>query len=145
MFEFMLGGKKKKIELIRELVEQRMMDEGFTDMEFKLHIKQMGSLQLLATPEANLVTIIQTVLRMQKSGALLVTILETIEEQRKSIGHDPAEYYDILRIAGDAKTAGDGFVFYCKYRMDVETGGIMTDQQFIRSMEQAMPVLTRIT
>ena len=144
VFEFMLGGKKK-LELIRELLEQRMMDEGYTDMEFKLHIKQMGNLQLLSTPEANLVTIIQTVLRMQKSGALLVTILKTIEDQRKPLGQDPAEFYDILQIAGDVRTSGDAFVFYCKYRMDVETGGIMSEDQFIRAMEQAMPVLTEIT
>lgn len=142
MFEFLFGGKKK-MELIRELVEQRMMDEGYTDIEYKLRIKQMGNVELMSTPEANLVTILETVLQLQKRGALLVPILNKIEDHRKRLGHDPDTFNTIMEIARDIKTSGDGFVMYCKYRMDIETGGVMTEGQFMRAMEQAMPILTR--
>ena len=45
MFDFVFGGKQK-LELIRELLEQRMRGIGFDDMDSKLQIKQMSNFQL---------------------------------------------------------------------------------------------------
>ena len=57
MFDFAFGGKRK-LELIRELLEQRMREEGFDDMDSRLQVKQLGKLQLLGTPEGGIVTIV---------------------------------------------------------------------------------------
>lgn len=65
MFDFLFGGKKK-LELIRELVEQRMRDVGFDDMDSRLKVKQLSNLQLMGTPEAAIVTIIEATLKMQQ-------------------------------------------------------------------------------
>ena len=43
MFDFMFGGKRK-LELIRELLEQRMREEGFDDMDSRLKVKELGKL-----------------------------------------------------------------------------------------------------
>lgn len=62
MFEFVVGGKRK-LELIRELLEQRMREEGFDDMGSRLRVKELGKLQLLGTPEGAIVTIVETVFK----------------------------------------------------------------------------------
>jgi hypothetical protein len=41
MFNFLFGGKQK-LELIRELLEKRMREEGFDDMDSRLQVKQLG-------------------------------------------------------------------------------------------------------
>lgn len=49
MFDFLFGGKRK-LELIRELLEQRMRDLGFDDMESRLKVKELGNVELMGTP-----------------------------------------------------------------------------------------------
>ena len=41
MFDFIFGGKRK-LELIRELLEQRMKEEGFDDIDSRLRVKELG-------------------------------------------------------------------------------------------------------
>ena len=91
MFDFAFGGKRK-LELIRELLEQRMREEGFDDMDSRLKIKELGRLQLIGTPEGAIVTIVETVIKSQKQGALLTSILSSIENHRNSLGSNPKEF-----------------------------------------------------
>ena len=46
MFDIIFGGKKK-LNLTRELVEQRMRSSGFDDLESRLQVKNLSNLQLL--------------------------------------------------------------------------------------------------
>lgn len=143
MFDFLFGGKKK-IELIRELLEQRMMDEGYVEMEFKLQIKQMGNTQLMAVPEATLVTILEAVIKLQKQGLLINQIIAKIEDHRRRIGHDPDEFQHIAQVAKGHDTAGMAVPLYCKYRVDLEHRGIMSEDQFANAMEKAVTTLMHI-
>ncbi len=141
MFDFLFGGKKK-LELIRELLEQRMRDAGFDDMDSRLKVKQLSNAQLMGSPEAAIVTIIETTLKMQKQGALLSQIISGIENHRSSLGHDAFHFNEILNIAkGSLSEAGSAVPMYAFYRVSVEAPGRMTEEQFENAFSQAMSVL----
>lgn len=135
MFEFMFGGKRK-IELIRELTEQRMREEGFDDMDSRLRVKQLGKLQLMGIPEGAIVTIVETVIRMQKRGALLSQILPSIENHRKSLGSNPQAFSEILEVA-QGPQAGDSIGMYIYYRLTIEHPGRVSVEQCIRALDQS--------
>ena len=135
MFEFLFGGKRK-IELIRELLEQRMRDCGYDDIEYRLKVKEMSNFQLMGTPEGAIVTIIENVFKMQKQGLLLGQILLSIEEHRKTLGQNAKEFDDILKIAR-GNSAGDAVPMYTFYRLNVEAPGKVTEEQFINAFTQA--------
>lgn len=137
MFDFLFGGKKK-LELIRELLEQRMRDLGFNDMQYRLHIKQMGNMELMGSPEAAIVTIIQIVLTLQKQGLMIFEIISKIESDRKSLGQNESEFRKILAMATGSVTQADEAVpEFCFYRLNIEQPGKMTEEQFIRAFTQA--------
>jgi hypothetical protein len=138
MFDFLFGGKRK-LELIRELVEQRMRDVGFDDMDSRLKVKQLGNMQLMGTPEAAIVTIIETTIKMQQQGMLLVQIIDALEMQRKSLGSDLSKYSEIMRIAR-GPNAGGAVPLYAQYRVNLEAPGRMSDDQFYNAFAKAMEV-----
>jgi hypothetical protein len=141
MFDFLFGGKKK-LELIRELLEQRMRGLGFDNMEYRLHVKQMSNLQLMGTPEAAIITIVESVFKLQKQGMIIAGIIQTIEDHRKSLGHNEFEFGRILSMAtGTISQAGEAIPEYCYYRLDIEQPGKMTDEQFINAFTQAAHAL----
>jgi hypothetical protein len=95
MFDFLFGGSRK-LALIRELLEQRLKDWGLDDMESRLYIKQMGNLELMGSPEAGLVTIMESVIKLQKKGGTVSQIIQSIENFR-SQAHDENQYRVILK------------------------------------------------
>ena len=143
MFDFFFGGKDK-LELIRELLEQRMRALGFDDIDSKLKVKQLGNMQLIGTPEGTLVSIIETVVKLQKSGVLIWQIIDKLENHRRSTGHDANEFNYIMKIANSAQTAGDAVPMYCKYRLDLEyPNQQMSESHFESAMLQATQFLMR--
>lgn len=137
MFEFLFGGKRK-MELIRELLEQRMRNAGFTDMDSRLKVKELGNIQLIGTPEGTIVTIIENVLQLQKQGMFIGQILDAIENQRKSTGQNPSEFREIREMAsGSIEDAGNAIPVYCFYRMNVEYPGRITEEEFGNAFMQA--------
>ena len=134
MFDFMFGGKRK-MELIRELLEQRMREEGFDDMDSRLKVKELGSLQLIGTPEGGLVTIVDTFVKSQRQGVLLSQILASIENHRKSLGSDPQKFSEIIEIARGAE-AGYSVGFYCHYRLGIEHPGLFSLEQCMKAFNQ---------
>ena len=137
MFDFMFGGKRK-LELIRELLEQRMRDEGFDDMDSRLKVKELGKLQLIGTPEGAIVTIVETVVKSQRQGALLNQILTSIENHRKALGSDPREFSEIVSMAMGPK-AGGSVGAYCYYRLNIEHPGRVSPDQCTRALDQCVP------
>lgn len=137
MFDFIFGGKRK-LELIRELLEQRMREEGFDDMDSRLRVKQLGKLQLLGTPEGGIVTIVETVITSQRQGALLASILSSIENNRKVLGSDPHDFAEIMKLASGPQ-AGDSVGAYCFYRLNIEHPGRVSIEQCMRALEQCAP------
>ena len=138
MFDFIFGGKRK-LEFIRELVEQRMRDIGFDDMEHRLKVKEMGNFQLMGTPEGTIVTIIENVFKLQKQGLMIGQILMAIENQRKSTGQNLVEFREILNVAsGSIDEAGSAIPIYCFYRMNVEYPGKVNEDQFMNAFAQAV-------
>lgn len=144
MFDFVFGGKRK-LELIRELLEQRMRDVGFDDMESRLKVKELGNMQLIGTPEGDIVTIIETVIKLQKNGLIIKNIIESIEEHRKILGQDRTELLKILKIAsGPDHEAGGAIPMYCWYRLTIEKPpGIITEEQFQNAFMQAAEELMK--
>ena len=134
MFDFIFGGKRK-LELIRELLEQRMREEGFDDMDSRLQIKGLGNIQLIGTPEGGIVTIVETVIKSQRQGALLASILSSIENHRKNLGSDPQEFAEIINMARGSE-AGDSVGAYCYYRLNIEHPGIVSIEQCMRALSQ---------
>ena len=134
MFDFVFGGKRK-LELIRELLEQRMREEGFDDMGSRLQVKELGRLHLLGTPEGALVTIVETVVKGQKQGMLLRQVLTSIEDHRRSLGSDPQEFAEIVTIASGPQ-AGESVGLYCQYRINTEHPSLISSSQFIKAFEQ---------
>ena len=143
MFDFLFGGKKK-IELIRELLEQRMRDAGFDDMSCRLKVKQLGNLQLIGTPEGTIVTIIESVLKLQSQGAMISSILQSVEGHRRRISHDPKMFSEILAYANKSPSeAGMAIPIYARYRVDIEYPNIFTNEQFENAFSRATDALTR--
>jgi hypothetical protein len=143
MFDFIFGGKRK-LELIRELVEQRMRDIGFDDMEWRLKVKEMGNFELMGTPEGTIVTIIENVFKLQKQGLMIGQILMAIENQRKSTGQNSAEFMEILNIAsGSIDDAGSAIPVYCFYRMNMEYPDKINEDQFMNAFSQAVNVMSK--
>jgi hypothetical protein len=140
MFDFLFGGKRK-LELIRELTEQRMREVGFDDMHHRIQVKQLSNLQLISTPEGTIVTILESVLKMQRQGLLLVQILNSIESHRRSTGHDPNTFAEIIALAR-GQNAGDSVPMYVLYRVNLEAPGRMTEDQVFSAMNHAMQILT---
>ena len=134
MFDFVFGGKRK-LELIRELLEQRMREQGFDDMDSRLRVKELGKLQLLGTPEGGIVTIVENVIKSQRQGALLASILSSIENHRKSLGSDTQEFAEIIDMAR-GQQAGDAVGAYCFYRLNIEHPGRVSAEQCMRAFDQ---------
>jgi hypothetical protein len=141
MFDFMFGGKRK-LELIRELLEQRTREIGFNDMESRLKIKEMSNFQLIGTAEGTIVSIIEIVLKMQKQGHFIRNIIETIENQRKGLGQNLDEYLEILKITrGTPEQASEAIPEYCFYRINLEYPGQITEDQFANAFMKATQML----
>lgn len=141
MFDFIFGGKQK-IELIRELLEQRMRGMGYDDMQSKIHIKKMGNFELIGTPEGTLVSIIELIIKMQKSGMLIWQIIDKLENHRHKTGHDPVDFNHIMSVAKSAETAGDAVPMYCQYRLMLEyPNQHISEEDFTNAMMQATTFL----
>lgn len=142
-FDFLFGGQRK-LSLIRELLEQRMRDLGFDDMESRLKVKELGNVELMGTPEAAIVTIIETVVKLQRQGLFIGQILLSIENHRKSLEQDDLTFAEIMSVAsGSAEEAGTAIPVYCFYRINLEHPGRMTEEQFGNAFMQATKELMR--
>jgi len=143
MFDFLFGGKNK-VNLIKELLEIRMRESGFNDLESRLKIKNLSNLRLMSTPEGTIVTIIELVLKFQKSGNLLFNILSTIENSRAKIGYDAEEFGRIFKLSksSDVEKAATSVAEYCIYRTHLEHTQIISEKQIVRAMFLATNALS---
>ena len=144
MFELLFGGKKK-LNLIRELVEQRMRSSGFDDFESRLQTKNLSNLVISGTPEAVIVSIIEVTLKLQKKNVLLSEILHAIENHRKRIGSDPYQFNQISKVARSRSTeeASTSVLLYCIYRVGLENPGMpISDVQIAKTFIQATNALS---
>ena len=146
MFDFLFGGKNK-LNLIRELLEMRMKEAGFDDFEYRLKTKNLSNLQLVGTPEGTVVSIIEVVLKLQKSGKLLTEILQALEGHRARIGSDPETFRGILHLArsNSVEQASTAVARYCIYRAQLEHSNIIREKQIIRAMFLATNALSGFT
>lgn len=144
MFDFIFGGKRK-LELIRELLEQRMRSAGFDDMGSRLMVKELGNVKLIGTPEGTIVTIIELVIKLQKQGLLIGQVLDSIENYRKSLkGHNQSEFMEILNLTrGSVDEASSAVPLYCLYRINLEYPGLMNEEQFGNAFMKATQELMK--
>ena len=143
MFDFLFGGNRK-LELIRKLLEQRMCDEGFSDVDSRLKTKELGNVQLMSTPEAAIVTILETVIKSQRQGALIGQILLSIENHRKTLGEDESIFEKLMALAcSSSEKAGEAIPMYVIYRLNIEHPHTMDIEQITRAFGQAVQELGR--
>ena len=140
MFGFFLG--KRKLALIRVLLEQRMRNSGFDDMEYRRNLKELSNIQIIGTPEGTLVTIVDTVVKLQRKGMLLRQALTSIENHRRRIGSEPATIEKILAISS-GPDAGMSVPLYCKYRLDIEHPGRFSEEHLMKAFRLATEELWR--
>ena len=134
MFNFLFGGKQK-LELIRELLEKRMREEGFDDIDSRLQVKQLGKMELMGAPEGAIVTIVETVMKSQRQGASLAQILSSIENHRSSLGSDHQGFSEIIEMARGPQ-AGESVGMYCLYRLNIEHPGRVSPEQCLSALNQ---------
>ena len=134
---FGLFGGNKKLTLIRELLEQRMRKSGFDDLDYRLQVKRLSNLKLMGTPEALIVTVLETVIKGQKNGMLLTQILQSMEDHRKRLGHNSDEFNDILKLSRSSNP-GECVSLYCSYRIFSEHNSLLQPNEVDEVVEQAM-------
>jgi hypothetical protein len=133
-------GIGKRNALVRELLEQRMRASGFDDMSARLKVKEMGTFKLMGVPEGTIVNILETIIREQSRGVLLVDIIKGIENTRRRTGGMPTEFNAILRKAIGSNPS-DAVYEYCAYRMVVEHYGVMDVNQVVDAVNKASPII----
>jgi len=136
--DFLFGGKRK-IALIRELIELRGKSSGLSDIEARVKSKELGRFTLISTPESCLVTIIESIVLFQKKEEFLVVILKRIEDHRKRIKGSHPVFKNIIEMAirNEPMTILD----YCYYRISVEHPGAMSKEQFLELFKVCSEVL----
>tara|TARA_B100000315_G_scaffold238162_1_gene255680 strand:- start:58 stop:627 length:570 start_codon:yes stop_codon:yes gene_type:complete len=73
-------------------------------------------------------TIIVDSMKMLKEERPSPTILNTIENRRKHLGHDASEFNRIMNLAGEFGAA-ISFPIYCRYRVKLEHPGALSDEE----------------
>ncbi len=116
-----------------------MEEAGYGDASSSARIKRLWSLLLIGTPEATLVTIVETVMKLQKQGLLLSTILPAIENHRKRSGTNSYEFSRILElVSGSADEAGSAVGLYVFYRLNIEHPGRVSIEQCVNMIEHCV-------
>jgi|TARA_B100000780_G_C20964395_1_gene385001 hypothetical protein len=133
-------GIGKRNALVRELLEQRMRASGFDDMNARLKVKALGTFKLMGVPEGTIVNILETVIREQNRGELLVNIIKGIENKRRRLGGIPRDFNNILQKSIGQNPSEAVFEF-CAYRVEVEHYGVMDFDQVTDAVNQAAPVI----
>jgi len=143
MFDFLFGGKKK-LNLIRELIERRMADSGYDEIQYQLKIKELTNLQLMSTPEGTLVTIMETIFKLQNKGLLLNQAIARVEDHRSKLGVNSRRYLAIIELTRDIDKAGIAVFRYCEYRLEIENPGVLNQAQLKSTFDNANAALTFI-
>ena len=66
MFDFVFGGKKK-LNLVRAIIEKSMKDSGLDGLESRAQVKNLSNFELIGTPAGIVVNIIDLVLEAQQA------------------------------------------------------------------------------
>ena len=70
MFDFVFGGKKK-LNLVRAIVEKSMKDSGLDGLESRAQVKNLSNFELIGTPAGIVVNIIDLVLEAQQAEEII--------------------------------------------------------------------------
>lgn len=132
----MFFGGKKKLNLIRLLLERRMAEMGYDDYEHQLILKNIGKLELLGSPEATLISIIEMVRNLQRKGMLISHILAKIEMKRSSSGSDQHQFKSCINLSRGSDPA-QAIFSYCAYRLDIEHQGVVPKEIMLEQIEIA--------
>jgi hypothetical protein len=70
MFDFVFGGKKK-LNLVRAIIEKSMKDSGLDGLESRAQVKNLSNFELIGTPAGIVVNIIDLVLEAQQAEEII--------------------------------------------------------------------------
>lgn len=115
----MFGKNKKRVALIKELVEQRLENRGVSSVDSRLEIKALGTLAVLCLPEATIVVVLEGVVKAQSRGIPLGQELIRVEQQRSRQGHESSAFARIMDKANGSNPA-EAMIDYLYYRNQLE-------------------------
>lgn len=118
MFGF--GKMSKRVALIKELVEQRFKLRGQDNIESRLFVKSLGTLNSMSLPEATLVTILEAAIVGQSKGLMLRDALLKQESLRRLKGSDQEKFAEIIELSVGPNPA-IALALYCRYRLCMES------------------------
>lgn len=135
-------GLGKRVALIKELVEKRLVLQGRDSLDARLFVKSLGKFATMSLPEATIVTVLETALKAQKQGVPFNFALDRLEKQRRLHGSVPSVYNEILELSH--QDAASALVAYCKYRIDYEAppGTSLTSDEITELISIAYPVVS---
>lgn len=121
-----------KVAVIQSLIERRMSRSGYDELTISKELTQLSEPQLMSTPEAMLVTVIETTLVLQQRGLLIGQIVESIERHRSQLGTNENQMNMIRAVAsGPLDRAHTAIPYYCLYRMKIEFPGVIADNDML--------------
>ena len=133
-------GADKKIKVCREAMQLLLIEGGMSERQAIDTIKKMSDMAVLGTPVASIVTNIDTIIKSQKSGALIGSILAHIENHRRKMkGGDDESYEKILKLI--KQSPGEAVVEYVFYRHKLESPVAFTEEQFAKIFSYASQAL----
>lgn len=102
------ASQQGRIEFIKALLRERLEEAGVFD-QWRREFQEMNAFMVMATPEATIVTIVESYVRLKASGRGEGEIFRWIEQQRSPIGSGPLPVPLTLQS-------------YIRYRVDLEHG-----------------------
>ncbi len=115
----MFGINKKRVNLIKEMITQRMINRGHSASEIQCINNNLGTFTSLSLPEGTIVVIIQTVIGAHKQGVPLCYALEKFEKGRRFAKHDEFKFQEIIKLS-TGENPELALVEYCYYRISIE-------------------------
>ncbi len=134
LFSNLFGGDKR-VKVIREIIAMIAEIEGLSEREIASNLSSLTDNQALSSTIGGIVVNIDTISKLQESGAFLLSILKHIENNRRSLGHNPSQFDEVLRTC--QSNPGAAAMQFLHYRHNIENPGTLSDEQFAAVFEYA--------
>ena len=115
----MFTKSRKRIALIKEMIEVRLKHRGVDSVQARLSVKALGSFSAMSMPEATIVTVLEGIKAAYRRGTPLAHELIRIEKQRYRSGHDGLWFDEILALNHN-ENPGATFIDFLYYRNQME-------------------------
>lgn len=134
-----------RIGLIRDLLETRVQASSSKEADEIVNVGTLSVIDLLNTPEATLVEVLETIIFKPKTSLVLNDIFKSIEAHRKKLGSNRKRFNEILAHSEGLELGsdiGDSVEAFCRYRLDVEHGQVLSEEEVYFAFKSAATVIS---